>query len=156
MAGDEFMLQLHLGQPRFTYSVCGPFTKHLKSIQKFRETGYFKFSIWNELDQTCFAHDATCSDRRNLAIRTISVKILKEKAYEIALILKYDWYQKELASIVFKFFDQKTGSAASVNEEIAQELHKPVIKKFRRRKVYARFKENIWAADLAEMEWLSS
>ena len=69
------MLQLHLGQPEFTYRVCGPFTKDLKSIQKFK---------------TCFAHDATCSDRRNLAIRTISVKILKEKAYEIALILKYD------------------------------------------------------------------
>ena len=150
------MLKLHLGQPGFTYSVCGPFTKHLKSIQNFRETGYFKLSIWNELDKTCFAHDATCSDRRNLAIRTISVTVLKEKAYEIPLILKYDWYQKELASIVYKFFDQKTGSGASVNEELAQELHKPVIKKFRRRKVYARFKENNWAADLAEMEWLSS
>ena len=90
LAGDAFMLKLHLGQPGFTYSVCGPFTKHLKSIQNFRETGYFKSSIWNELDKICFAHDATCSDRRNLAIRTISVTVLKEKAYEIVLILKYD------------------------------------------------------------------
>ena len=44
----------------------------------------------------------------------------------------------------------------SVNEELAQELHKPVIKKFKRGKVYARFQDNIWAADLAEMTSFSS
>ena len=44
----------------------------------------------------------------------------------------------------------------SVNEQLTEELHKPVIKKFKRRKVYARFKDNIWAADLAEMESLPS
>ena len=44
----------------------------------------------------------------------------------------------------------------SVSEQLAEELHKPVIKKFKRRKVYARFKDNIWAADLAEMGSLSS
>ena len=46
----------------------------------------------------------------------------------------------------------KTGSGVSVNEQLAEELHKPVIKEFKRRKVYARFKDNIWAADLAETE----
>ena len=44
----------------------------------------------------------------------------------------------------------------SVNEQLAEELHKPIIKKFKRRKVYIRFKDNIWPADLAEMESLSS
>ena len=66
--------------------------------------------------------------------------------------------------MVYKFFDNKTRSrvivtskvGVSVNEQIAEELHKPVIKKFKRRKVYARFKDNIWAVDLAEMESLSS
>ena len=53
-------------------------------------------------------------------------------------------------------FDKKTGSGISVNEQLAEELHKSVIKKLKRRKVYARFKDNIWAADLAEMESLSS
>ena len=43
-----------------------------------------------------------------------------------------------------------------VEEQLVEELHKPVIKKFKERKVYARFKDNIWAADLAEMESLSS
>ena len=66
--------------------------------------------------------------------------------------------------MVYKFFDKKTRSGAiatsragvSVNEQLAEELHKPVTKKFKRRKVYARFKDNIWAADLAEMGSLSS
>ena len=44
----------------------------------------------------------------------------------------------------------------NVNEKLAEELHKPIIKKFKRRKVFARFKDNIWAADLAEMGSLSS
>ena len=66
--------------------------------------------------------------------------------------------------MVYKFFDKKTRSGAiatsragvSVNEQLAEELHKPVTKKFKRRKVYARFKDNIWAADLSEVESLSS
>ena len=51
---------------------------------------------------------------------------------------------------------KKTGSGASVNEQLAEELLQPVIKKFNRRRAYVRFKDNIWAADLAEMRLLSS
>ena len=58
--------------------------------------------------------------------------------------------------MVYRFCNKKTGAGASVNEELAQELHKSVIKTFKRRKVYARFKDNIWAVDLAEMGSLSS
>ena len=58
--------------------------------------------------------------------------------------------------MVHTCLDKKTGQGINVKEEIAQELRKPVIKKIKRRKVYARFKDNIWAADLAEMESLSS
>ena len=54
--------------------------------------------------------------------------------------------------MVYKFFNKKTGSGVSENEQLAEELHKIVIKKIRRRKVYGRFKDNMWAADLAEME----
>ena len=43
-----------------------------------------------------------------------------------------------------------------VNEQLAEQLHKPVIKKLKKGKVYAKFKCNIWAADLPETEWLSS
>ena len=56
----------------------------------------------------------------------------------------------------YQFFDKKSGSGISVNEQPAKKLHIPVIKKFKRTKVYARFKDNIWAADLAEIESLSS
>ena len=58
--------------------------------------------------------------------------------------------------MVYKFFETKTGLVIGVNEQLAEELHKPVIKKFERRKIYARFKDNIWASDLAEIGSLSS
>ena len=52
----------------------------------------------------------------------------------------------------YKIFDKKTGWRTSVNEQLAEELHKAAVKKFKKRKIYARFKGNIWAADLTEME----
>ena len=80
---------------------------------------------------------------------------MKEKAYEIAINPKCDGYQGGLASMEYKNFDKKTGLRASVNEQLAQELHKQVIKKLKRKKVYGRFKDNIWATDLAKMRSLS-
>ena len=79
-----------------------------------------------------------------------------KRVYKSIVNPKYDGYQTGLASIVNKFFDKKTGSGASVNEGLAQELHKPKIKKFERWRVYARFKDNISTADLAGMRSLSS
>ena len=58
--------------------------------------------------------------------------------------------------MIHKFFDKKTGSGVSVNEQLAEDLYKPVTKRFKRRKVYARFKGNNWEVDLAEMGSLSS
>ena len=49
LTGDKFIPELHLKQPGFTYSACGPFTKHRERIQKFRETGNFKHLYRNEL-----------------------------------------------------------------------------------------------------------
>ena len=76
---------------------------------------------------------------------------MKDRLYEIARNPKYDGYQRALESMVNKSFDKKVGSEALVNEELAEEIHKPVIKKLKRIRVYGRFKNNIWAADLAEM-----
>ena len=79
-------------------------------------------------------------------------------------MLKYDEYQRELASMVYKFFDKKSvGSGAKrvntkitpQNEQLAEELHKPIIRKFKKRKVYSAFKDNIWGVDLADMQLLS-
>ena len=129
--------------------------EHRERIQKFRETGHLKHLYRNELDKACFAHDAAYSDSKDLAKRTTSEKILKDRDCEIAKNPKYDGYQRTLASMVYKFFDKKAGVGVSVIEQLADELHKPVIKKFKRRKVYVRFKDNISAADLAEMRSLS-
>ena len=70
---------------------------------------------------------------------------MENRAHKIARNRGYDGYQRALASMVDKFFDKKTGSGASVNEQLAEELHKLVTKKFKRRKVkvYGRFKDNI-------------
>ena len=78
------------------------------------------------------------------------------RAYEIPRNHNYDGYQRALARMIYKFFEKKTGSGTSVNEQLDKESCKPVIKKFKRRKVYARFRDNIWAADLVEIELLSS
>ena len=97
----------------------------------------------NELDKACFTHNTAYSDSKDLAKRTISDKILKDRAYEIARNSNYDGYQRALGNMVYKFFDKKTGSEIGVNEQLAEELHKPAITKFKRRKVYERFKDNI-------------
>ena len=101
---DKFTTELHLKQPRFTYSVCRSFTKHRERIKKFRETGNLEHLYRNELDKACFAHDAAYSDSKDLAKRTISDKILKNRAYEIARYCGYDGYQRALARMVSKCF----------------------------------------------------
>ena len=62
--------------------------------------------------------------------------------------------------MVYKFFDKKSkGSGVNIevkhNEQLAEELHKPIIRKFKKRKVYSGFKDNIWGADLADMQLIS-
>ena len=81
---------------------------------------------------------------------------MKERTYEIAKNCQYDGHQRALASMICKYFDKKIGLGIGVNEQVVKELHKPVFDKFKRRKLYARFKDNIWAADLAEMKSLFS
>ena len=100
LTGDKFMQEFHPRQPGFNYSAYGPFTKHHKRIQKFRETDNLKHLYRNKLDKACFVHDAAYSDSNDLAKRTISEKILKDRAYEIARHGEYDGYQRALASIV--------------------------------------------------------
>ena len=76
---------------------------------------------------------------------------MKDRIYETARDCNYDGYERTLASMVYNLFDKKTGSGVSV-KELTEKLHKSVIKKFRRKKVHARFKDNISAADLTEIK----
>ena len=75
MAGDKFMPEMHLKQPRFTYSTCGRSTKNKERIQKFKETGDTSYIYKNELDKACFQHDMAYGDFKNLARRTASDKV---------------------------------------------------------------------------------
>ena len=83
LAGDKFMPEMHLMQPGFTYSVCGPFTKNKEKIQKFKETGDSRYIYQNELEKVCFRHDRVYGDFKDLTRKTVSDKILRDKQYNI-------------------------------------------------------------------------
>ena len=144
LAGDKFMPEIHLKQPGFTYGACRSFTKTKKKIKKFKETGETKYIYRNELDRACFQHDMAYGDFKDLARRTASDKVLRNKSFNIAKNSKYNRYQIGLASIVYKCFNKKSAGAGVAmlanksifnNEKLAEELHKPIIEKNSKRTV---------------------
>ena len=176
LAGDKFMPEMHLRQPQFVYSACGPFTRHKERIKKFKQTGDTRYIYRNDLDKACFQHDSAYPDHKDLINRTKADKVLKDKAYNIASNPKYDGYQRGLASMVYKFFDKKSAAEPSANHVmgsgiakpsslkrvakdssliLADQLHKPIIRKFNERKLYSQIKDNIWGVDLADTQSLS-
>ena len=164
LAGDKFTPEMHLRQPQFIYSACGPFTRHKERIKEFKRTGDARLLYRNELDKACFKHDAAYAKYEDVKNKLISDQKLRNSAYDIASNPKYDGYQRGLAGMVYKFFDSKvapldkktmSGKGIKNNKILAEELHKPVIKKFNKRKVYSQFKDNIWGVDLADMQSLS-
>ena len=108
MVGDKFMLEMHLKQPGFTYSACGPFTKNKERIQKCKQTRDTNYIYKNILDKAFFQHDMVYGDFKDLAKRTIADKVLRGKAFKTASDQKYDGYQRGLASMLYKFFDKKS------------------------------------------------
>ena len=103
-------------------------------------------------------------DHKDLINRKKPDKDLRDKAYNIASNPEYDGYQRGLASMVYKFFDKKSmesgfkklkNTIKSSSSILADELHKPIINNFNKRKVYSQFKYNIWGVDLADMQSLS-
>ena len=130
LVGDKFMLKMHLKQPGFTYSACGPLTKKKERIEKFMQTGNTDFIYKNELDKPY-------GKSKDLLKRTQSDKVLKDRAFKIASNPKYDGYQRGLASMVSKFFDKKSKGSGIINEpnyQLANELHKPIIRKLKKEK----------------------
>ena len=102
-------------------------------------------------------------DFKDLKRRTAADNVLRDKAFNVAKNPKYDGYQRGLASMAYIFFDKKSkgggvtlaNKSMTQNEQLAEELYKPIIRKFKRRGVYSAFKGNIWAADLADMQLIS-
>ena len=144
------MPEIYLKQPGFTYGACSRFTKTKERIEKFMQTG--------NTDKACFPHDMGYGKLKDLAKRTWSDKFLRDKAFEVASNPKYDGYQRGLVLLLYKFSDKKsTASDVSTepNYQLANGLHRQIIRKFIRRKVYLNFGDNIWGIDLADMQWLS-
>ena len=177
LAGDKSTPEMHLRQPQFVYSACGPFNRHKERIKEFKRTGDTRLLYRNELDKACFKHDAAYAKYKDVENRLISDQKLRNSAYDVASNPKYDGYQKGLASMVYEFFDSKvapldkntmsakgnanhTAKHSSLertenNKILAEELYKSVIKKINKRNVYLQFKDNIWGVDLADMQSLS-
>ena len=164
LAGDKFMPEGHLRQSRFVYSACGPFTRHKEKIKKFKQTGDTRYIYRNELDKACFQHDSAYAEHKDLINRTKSDNVLRDKAYDTASNPEYDGYQRGLASMVYKSFYKKSmgsgfkklkNTTKLSSSILADELHKPIIINFNKRKVYSQFKDNIWGVDLANMQSLS-
>ena len=83
-------------------------------------------------------------------------KVLRDKAFNIAKNPKYGGYQRGLASMVYKFFDKKISGSGIKNEnmsdqQLAEELHKSIFRKGKKRKVHSSFIDNIWVAGLADI-----
>ena len=148
LVGDTFMSAMHLIQPGFTCSASGQLTKNKERIQKCKEKGDWQNIYQIKLDKAYFEHDMVYINFKDLTRRTASHKILRDKVFNIGENPKYDGYQRGLASVVHKFFDAKT-SAAGIknenmsNEELEEETHKPIIRKFKKRKLYSPFIYNI-------------
>ena len=97
------MPEMHLRQPGFTYSACGPFTNNKQRIQKFMQTGNTNYIYKNELGKACFQHNVAYGKYQDLEKRTQSDKVLKDKAFAIVNNPKYDGHQRGLASMVYTF-----------------------------------------------------
>ena len=133
LVGDKFMPEIHLRQPGFTHSACGPFTKNKERVEKFMESGNTDFIYKNGLDKACFQHDMAYGKSKDLVKRTQSDKVLRDKAFKIASDPKYDGYQRGLASMVYTLFDKNSKGSGISNEfnyQLANKLHKPIIEKF--------------------------
>ena len=137
-AGGKFMSEIHLKQLGFTYSACRPFTKNKQRIEKFMQTGDTNYIYKNDLGKTCFQHDMAYGKYKDLTEITQSDKVLKDKGFEIARNPEYDGYRRGLALMVCKFFDKKSkgsGIESMSNQQIANELRKPIIRKFKKKSI---------------------
>ena len=128
---------------------------HLLKINKeFGDTNYIRK---NELDNACYQRDIAFGDFKAVKNRTQSAKALTDKSFEIASNPKSNGYQRGLASMVCKFFDKKSKGAGikngiKENQQLANELHKPTIRKSKNEKVHYSFKDNVWGVDLADVQ----
>ena len=100
LASNKFLPEMHLKQPGFTYSACEPFKKNKERIEKLKETEDTNY-IWRKTD---------------------SDKFLRDKAFDVVKDLKYDGYQRSLASMIYKFFEKSPQAAVLICMQIMSVL----------------------------------
>ena len=154
---------------QFANSACGSFAKNKERIHKFKEIGDSRYIYQIELDKACFQHEMAYGDFVDLPWRTASDKVLRDKAFNIAENPKYNRYQHGLASMVYKYCEYKSFSnihngtginfvVVSENKctsDLAEEFHKPFIRKFGKHTLYSSFYDNISDADFTDMQLIS-
>ena len=135
LVDDTFMLEMHLKQPDFTYSACGPFKRIKRRIEKLMQTGNTNFIYKNELDKDCFQHDMAYGKSKDLGKRAQSNKVLSNKELKNASDPNYDGYQRGLTSMVYNFFSKKSSGSGVANEpnyQLANEIHNQLLKNLRK------------------------
>ena len=158
LVGDRFMPELYVKQPGFTCSACGPFAKNKERIQNLCRQEIQILLTEMSLIKLAFNMIWLIGKSKDLEKKPQSDKVLRDKVFKIASDPKHDGYQRGLASMAYKFFDKKSsgsGVDAETNYQLANELHRQIIKKCKRRTVYSSFRYNIWGVDLADIQSLS-
>ena len=107
LAGEKIVPEMHVKQSVLTYSACGPFTKNKKKIDKIMQSRNTDFIYWNELDKACFQHDMAYGKSKDLAKRTQSDKVLRNKVFKIVSDAKYDDSNELHQQIITKFKEEK-------------------------------------------------
>ena len=146
LAADKSVPEIHLKQPGFTYSACGPFTKKQKKNTKIKKTGDTNYIYKNELDKACFQHDMAYADIKDLLEKQFLITSWETKHIILQKILKM-MVIKEVLLLWFINVLIKNLLLVVVSLKIG-ELHKSIIRKCKKRKVYLSYKSNICGADL--------
>ena len=128
LAGDKLMPEMHLKQPGFTYSACGPFTKNKEGIQKFTQTGNTDCIYKNDLDKACFQHDMAYGKYKDLNKRTQSDKVLRNK------------YQRWISKRTSFKKSKGSGIKSMQNQQLANELINQLLENLKKEKLILHLK----------------
>ena len=134
LARDKFMLEIHSSYPGFTYNACGWFAENKGRIVKLKETGVSQYIYQNKLDKAYFKHDMAYGYFKDFHKRTASDKVLCDKAFSIDAVKRS---QLETLATLDKF-DIKSKNMS--NHQLAEDLHKPNVRKSEEPKVYSSFR----------------
>ena len=154
------MPEMHLRQPRFTYSACGLFTKNKERTQKFKETGDSRYIYQNELDKVCFQQGMAYADFKDLTRRTASDKILCDKAFNIfknqnMMDINMDLRQWSIHFLIKQYPVEQSKMKLCLMENQLKNYKNQLLENLKTQKVYSFFIDNNSGTDLRDMQLIS-